>query len=360
MANSYRYPAYGYPAYAYDYDDHSSDEYDSYSDDYDSGIAPNLGTRTLNPDALPMKCGMRAGQCGIPDHVMPAGALRHGPLGTIHRLAEEEGIHLAHSRHGCAEGGICEQGQLMMMEVMGRELGYHGALSKRQGLRIAARLSPGPPDGPPPYGMRPGYGPRLPRGNGGRGSHRQQRGGAAHGGRRSRNMPQRGRGGGQNRRRRGPDPYEDGMEEPDPTTGARHPGADEPIYPDSVEEPDDEMGGGNSAGGSGGAPQGDRGAGVPRGGMNRRGRGSRGGMGGMGGMDGIGGRRGASRGGMGRMGGMSGRGARGAARGGMGEMGGRGSAPMRPREDNYGFDDYYGEDYDDDDGAFYDYGGNGY
>ncbi|KAI4104546.1 MAG: hypothetical protein LQ339_003849 [Xanthoria mediterranea] len=87
--------------------------------------------------------------CRTLAHRIPSGGLPSGAsLGVSHRIAVEERICLTHVPGGCFDGGICERLNTVNSVDTCIELGYHGRQfqCQRQVLRVAAGLSPGPPD----------------------------------------------------------------------------------------------------------------------------------------------------------------------------------------------------------------------
>lgn len=261
------------------YSDSSSEDYDYCFDDYrprryvGRGRHASIGRSDTLFDP-PMLCNtlmLSAPPCHNPHHMMPRGALPNDqPLGPVHRIAVEEGICLHHVDGGCHDDGICEQLQQLGLREIGFRQGFTsemGEIDGRQGLRMAVGLPPGRAGRLPPPGVRNALtgevGPEIRDGYGGGG---QSRGGLGHGGAassggqhrlemmngggagdhsrrrraagayqveeqdemddsaamggRRRHHPQGGRGAG-NRSRRGPQPFEDHMDEAGPAMRGR-------------------------------------------------------------------------------------------------------------------------------------------
>lgn len=173
--------------------------------------------------------------CRTLAHRIPSGGLPSGAsLGVSHRIAVEERICLTHVPGGCFDGGICERLNTVNSVDTCIELGYHGRQfqCQRQVLRVAAGLSPGPPDDDDAANAAGGnheervYGPRPSRysaGASGREHHGQHEA--------------------QRQRPRDPQGYTEELTEPGPSMG-RRPGLGlrEPprgfVLPDEVEDPD--------------------------------------------------------------------------------------------------------------------------
>ncbi|KAL9001338.1 MAG: hypothetical protein Q9169_000229 [Polycauliona sp. 2 TL-2023] len=190
--------------------------------------------------------------CRSLNHRIPGGGLPEGAsLGLCHQLAVEEGICLTHVGGGCYDEGMCEELNKAVVVETGLQLGYRPRdfECERQQLRVAAGLSPGPPDDD----ARPGRGAQ--------GGDSQQQFGSGSTGRDHHGISE-----GQRRRLREPEAFEEGPvspigrrprepedfeEEPIPSAGRRREAGGfrpasqgslgDTIYPDEVEEPEETM-----------------------------------------------------------------------------------------------------------------------